>query len=43
VKLNGNNYLLWAQSFCLFAGSQNKLKYFPEDPSPRILQLMMIG
>jgi len=31
VKLNGN-YLLWAQSFHLFVGSQKKLKHLAEDP-----------
>ena len=31
-KLNGTNYLLWAQFFCLFVDSQKKLKYLTEDP-----------
>jgi len=32
VKLNGTNYLLWAQSFRLFVGSQKKLKHLTQDP-----------
>ena len=43
IKLNGANYLLWAQSFYLFIGLQNKLKIFSKDPQQRILLLMMIG
>jgi len=27
VKLNGSNYLLWAQEFRIFIGAQNKLAY----------------
>jgi len=27
VKLNGSNYLLWAQTFCIFIGTQNKLAH----------------
>jgi len=27
VKLNGSNYLLWAQGFCIFIGAQNKLAH----------------
>jgi len=32
VKLNGSNYLLWAQSFCIFIGAQNKLAYLLDPP-----------
>ena len=32
VKLNSANYLLWAQFFRLFFGSQKKLKHLSEDP-----------
>jgi len=32
AKLNGTNYLLWVKSFCLFVGSQKKLKHLAEDP-----------
>jgi len=34
-KLNGSSYLLWAQSFCIFTGAQNKLALLLE-PSPAI-------
>jgi len=27
VKLNGTNYLIWAQSFRLFVGAQKKMKH----------------
>ena len=30
VKLNGSNYLLWAQTFCIFIGAQNKLDHLLE-------------
>ena len=33
VKLNGFNYLLWAQSFRIFIGIQNKLAYLLDPPS----------
>ena len=32
VKLNGSNYLLWAQTFCIFIGAQNKLDHLLESP-----------
>ena len=32
VKLNGNNYLLWAQSFKLFIGAQQKVQHLTDDP-----------
>jgi len=32
VKLSGNNYLLWAQSFCLFVGSHKKQQHLTDDP-----------
>ena len=31
VKLNGSNYLLWAQAFRIFIGIQNKLAYLLQD------------
>jgi len=31
VKLNGSNYLLWAQAFRIFIGAQNKLAYLLQD------------
>ena len=33
VKLNGSNYLLWAQVFRIFIGAQNKLAHLLE-PTP---------
>ena len=35
VKLNGNNYLLWAQSFHLFVGSQQKQQHLIDDLSAK--------
>jgi len=32
VKLNGSNYLLWAQAFHIFIGAQNKLTYLLQAP-----------
>jgi len=32
VKLNGSNYLLWAQVFRIFIGAQNKLAHLLFDP-----------
>ena len=32
IKLNGSNYLLWAQAFCIFIGAQNKLAHLLQDP-----------
>ena len=32
VKLNGSNYLLWAQAFRIFIGAQNKLTHLLEPP-----------
>ena len=32
VKLNGTNYLLWAQSFRLFARDQKKMKHLIDAP-----------
>ena len=32
LKLNGNDYLLWAQCFRLFASSQKKLNHLTKDP-----------
>jgi len=32
VKLIGNNYLLWDQSFRFFINLQKKLKYLTKDP-----------
>jgi len=38
VKLNGSNYLLWAQMFLIFIGAQNKfahlLQLSPADTDP---------
>ena len=35
IKLNGANYVLWAQAFHFFVGSQHELKYLT-DASPDI-------
>jgi len=32
IKLNRCNYLLWAQMFCIFIGTQNKLAHLLQDP-----------
>jgi len=32
VKLNGSNYLLWAQAFRIFIGAQNKLAHLLKPP-----------
>ena len=32
VKLNGSNYLLWAQAFRIFIGAQNKLAHLLQPP-----------
>jgi len=32
VKLNGSNYLLWAQAFRIFIGTQNKLVHLLQPP-----------
>jgi len=32
IKLNGSNYLLWAQTFRIFIGAQNKLAHLLQDP-----------
>ena len=32
VKLNGSNYLLWAQAFYIFIGAQNKLAHLLQPP-----------
>ena len=32
VKLNGSNYLLWAQVFHIFIGAQNKLSHLLAPP-----------
>jgi len=32
VKLNGSNYLLWAQVFCIFIGAQSKLAHLLQAP-----------
>jgi len=32
VKLNGSNYLLWAQTFHIFIGTQNKLAHLLQPP-----------
>ena len=32
VKLNGSNYLLWAQEFCIFIDAQNKLTHLLQPP-----------
>jgi len=32
VKLNGSNYLLWAQAFRIFIGPQNKLAHLIQPP-----------
>ena len=32
VKLNGSNYLLWAQAFRIFIGAQNKLAHLLQLP-----------
>ena len=32
MKLNGSNYLLWAQAFCIFISAQNKLAYLFQTP-----------
>jgi len=33
VKLNSSDYLLWAQTFCIFIGAQNKLAHLLYSPS----------
>ena len=33
MKLNGSNYLLWAQVFHIFIGAQNKLAHLLQSPS----------
>ena len=32
VKLNGSNYLLWAQTFYIYIGAQNKLAHLLQSP-----------
>jgi len=32
VKLNRSSYLLWAQAFCIFIGTQNKLAHLLQPP-----------
>ena len=32
VKLNGSNYLLWAQAFRIFIDAQNKLSHLLQNP-----------
>jgi len=32
VKLNGSNYLLWAQTFRIFISAQNKLAHLLQPP-----------
>ena len=32
VKLNGSNHLLWAHTFCIFIGAQNKFAHLLESP-----------
>ena len=32
VKLNGSNYLLWAQAFRIFIGAQNRLDHLLQNP-----------
>ena len=36
VKLNGSNYLLWAQAFRIFIGAQNKLAHLLQAPPANI-------
>jgi len=43
VNLNGFNYLLWAQTFCIFIGTQNKLVYLLQSPLAATDSLMQHG
>ena len=43
VKLNGSNYLLWAQAFRIFIAAQNKLAHLLQSPPAAINPTYVTG
>lgn len=43
VKLNGNNYLLWAQMFHVSVEAQRKIGYFLDGLQDMKIPLILIG